>query len=267
MKYIPLLRMTFVAVLLSFSQWVSAHEFWIVAHDAETKTDQKVLFEVRTGSGWPGEQTARITNLIDTFKAWDQQGEYEVAGHDGTLVFGHINPRISGATIVSLRTNPAQLSLPADEFEQYLEEEGLTKIIQTRADNGESSLPDLEYFSRAAKSLIIVDGKSAGFDHKMGLPLELIPHTDPVTYHANQPFKLQLLSNGSPLADTQIKAQTKSHPDILLVARTDKDGNVEFQLPNSGDWVFSAVDMARADIPDVDWQSIWASLSLKISQK
>lgn len=249
-------------VVLSMS--VNAHEFWMVAHDNNTQIDKKVLFELRIGSGWPGEKTPRIPNLINSFKAWDKKGQYDVSGHDGTFVLGHVKPRVSGATVIALHTNPAQLNLPADEFEEYLKEEGLDKIIQDRADTGQSDLPDLEYFSRSAKTILIANNNSEGFDKEVGLPLELTPLTDPLKWQKGTKFELQLLLDGQPLADTQVKAQVQSDPTVKLITRTDNDGKVSVQLPDSGLWLFSAVDMKRADIPDVDWQSVWASLSVEV---
>lgn len=53
------------------------------------------------------------------------------------------------------------------EFNQYLNEEGLTEVIKTRERFGLSDAPGRENFSRCAKSIILVDGQSQGYDKQI----------------------------------------------------------------------------------------------------
>ncbi|WP_167796612.1 DUF4198 domain-containing protein [Serratia proteamaculans] len=253
-------------VMLFFMRGALAHEFWIVPHDPVMKSNEKVVFELRIGSGLPGKKTARIPGLIKTFSAWDTRGSVEVDGHDNSFVVGHLDTRVSGATVAGLRTNQAKITLPASEFEAYLHEEGLTKIIDMRKKEGESILPSVEMFSRCAKSIILVDGESNGFDHILGMPLELIPLTDPLHFSPEKPFTLQLLQDGRPFAGAQVKAQIPGTQPIKLTAITDEQGKVSFTLPKTGFWLFSTVDMQRSTDLNADWDSLWSSLSVMLGQ-
>ncbi|MRS16725.1 DUF4198 domain-containing protein [Enterobacteriaceae bacterium RIT691] len=246
---------------------VQAHEFWMVPHDALSKTDAQVLFELRIGSGIPGKQSPRIPGLVSDFTATDADGSYAVSGHDNSLVTGHLRPRRAGATIAALRTNEAQITLSAAEFEAYLREEGLEKIIRQRQENGDSAQPDNELYSRCAKSIILVDGQSQGFDKAVGLPLELIPQTEPLSFKPGQSYRLRLLRDGQPLVGTQVKAQMQGQQRYQLKVVTDANGEVALTLPESGVWLFSAVDMVPSQSPDADWDSLWASLTLAIGKE
>ncbi|WP_339509838.1 DUF4198 domain-containing protein [Pseudomonas sp. RL_15y_Pfl2_60] len=252
--------------MLMLAPLAKAHEFWLVPHDAQTGLEQKVVFELRVGPTWPGVQTPRIENLVNWFKAKDAQGEWNVAGRDHTFAVGNFTTRVPGATLVGMRTNSAHLELSATEFNQYLNEEGLNEVIKTRERFGLSDAPGRENFSRCAKSIVLVDGQSQGYDERIGLPLELIPQTDPLALDIGKPFVIQLLFLGEPLPNTLIKAQLKADPVVELTATSDSQGQVEFALPSAGLWLFNAVHMEPSSEDDSDWESLWASMTVQLSK-
>lgn len=268
-RYFHALKQGVMAVALSSLSVtvVQAHEFWMIPHNAQSRMDEQVVFELRIGSGLPGTQSVRLPGLVSTFTAHDAQGNYEVSGRDNSRVIGHLRPRTPGATVVALRTNQAKITLPSTEFEGYLQEEGLTNVMHQRQTEGDTGQPATELYSRCAKSIILVDGNSAGFDTPAGLPLEVIPLSEPLGYQPGQPYHLRLLRDGKPLPDAQIKAQLHGKKRYLLTAVSDAQGNVAISLPEAGVWLFSAVDMVPANDPDADWQSLWASVTLDIGER
>lgn len=256
----------FLATLALCGTNAFAHDFWILPHDAMSKNGDKVIFELRIGPGVPGKQTPRLPGLIATFDAQDALGQQNVEGHDGALVIGHLKTRVPGATITSLTTNGAKITLPADEFEDYLKEEGLNKIVKARAENGESDQPGVELFYRCAKSVILVDNQSKGYDNVLGLEHELVPLTDPVQYTPGKPFVVRLLASSRPLARLLVKAELNTTPPTILRAITDKNGLASFNLPMKGEWLFSSVDMDVSPVDGADWKSIWASLTIPVAE-
>lgn len=255
-----------LALLALCSSNAFAHDFWIMPHDALTAKGNQVVFELRIGPGVPGKQTPRLPGLIETFNSWDALGQRKVAGHDGALVIGHLKTRVSGATIASLTTNGAKITLPADEFEDYLKEEGLGKIVTARKDSGASDQPGSELFYRCAKALIFVDNKSEGYNKVIGLEHELVPVTEPLYYKPGTPYVVKLLSSSQPLANLQVKAELNTTPPIILRATTDEQGLASFILPQKGEWLFSSVDMDTSPLEDADWKSIWASITLPVAE-
>ncbi|HEY4081564.1 MAG TPA: DUF4198 domain-containing protein [Burkholderiaceae bacterium] len=254
-------------VALIFGVSADAHEFWLVPHEAEAKTGDAVVFELRIGPNWPGVQTARLPHLVASFEAHDAVGTMSVEGRDGTLAVGHLRTRAAGATLVALRTNPARLELSGAEFNQYLQEEGLNEVLALRQRHGLLDTPGRESFSRCAKSIILVDQNSRGYGRVVGLPLELVPLTDPLGFIVSGnggKFAVQLIFNGQPLAGALVKAQLKADPPVELSAVSDQNGKVFFALPRKGLWLFNAVHMLPAQDSSVDWESLWASLTLSV---
>jgi uncharacterized GH25 family protein len=244
-----------------------AHEFWLVPHDGVTNIDKKVVFELRIGPTWPGVQSPRLKNLVDWFIAKDAKGVRNVEGRDGALSVGHLQARAPGATVVAMRTNSTRINLPATEFNQYLEEEGLSNILALRKRYDLMQTRGREQYSRCAKTIVFVDGRSDGFDRVMDLPLEFVAHTDPLTLHTNDSFHVQVLLNGEPLAGTLVKAQLKADPVQELTAVSDSQGRVALPLTHSGLWLFSTVHMEPSGEDGVDWESLWASLTVNIPFK
>jgi uncharacterized GH25 family protein len=255
-----------VAILVLCSGNAFSHDFWILPHDAITTNNSNVFFELRIGPGVPGKQTPRLPGLIATFNSWDALGQRKIAGHEGALVIGHLKTRVAGATIASLTTNGAKITLPSDEFEDYLKEEGLDKIVSARYENGESGLPGVELFYRCAKTIIFVNNKSEGYDKVIGLEHELVPITEPLNYKPGTPYIVKLLSASQQLAHLQVKAELNTTPPTILRSITDEQGNASFILPQKGEWLFSSVDMDVSPLEDADWKSIWASVTLPISE-
>mgnify|MGYP001544432886 CR=1 FL=1 len=251
--------------LMLLTPLASAHEFWLVPHDAVTGVDQQVVFELRIGPTWPGVQSPRLKNLVDWFKAVDAQGMRTVDGRDGALSVGHLHTRAPGATVVAMRTHPTRISLSASEFNQYLEDEGLKNVLALRKRYDLMQTQGREQYSRCAKSIVLVDGRSEGFDKVMDLPLEFVAHTDPLKFQSREKFQLQVLLHGEPLADTLVKAQLKSDPVKEVTVVSDAQGRVALPLTDPGLWLFSTVHMEPSGEDGVDWESLWASLTVNIS--
>lgn len=254
-----------VALLLSPSAY--AHEFWLVPHDGITHEGKRVVFELRIGPTWPGVQTPRIPDLVSWFQARDVEGTREVDGREGALAVGNITARAPGSLVVAMRTNSASTELPGDEFNQYLEEEGLNNVLALREKFGLMDAPGHEIFSRCAKSIILVDEQSQGYDQQMDLPLELVPRTDPLHASTQVPLDLQLLFHGQPLAGALVKAQLKADPVVELTARSNAQGMVSFDLMEPGLWLFNAVHMEPSGDDSADWESLWSSLTIDLTDQ
>lgn len=75
----------------------------------------------------------------------------------GKRAVGTVRPSVpeeSGNLILSVHTAPNFIELAPDKFLGYLEEEGLTKVIEWRAEHGEGKKPGRKRYSKFAKSLV-----------------------------------------------------------------------------------------------------------------
>jgi hypothetical protein len=136
--------------------------------------------------------------------------------------------------------NFATVTLPLDKFKRYLQEEGLTHINPS---------PGLqrERYKRFAKA-VLGDARPG----PLGWRFELVPLAG---------SRFQLLHEGRPLPGALVVALNRAQK--RLEARTDANGIVTFDLAR-GAWLVKSVHMIHAPAGSgMQWESLWASLTLE----
>ena len=161
------------------------------------------------------------------------------------------------------------LTLDADSFEAYLEEEGLPHIVDARAERGESGLPGREVYVRCAKSLVYAgsfDGDGDGnADAPTGLPLEVVLRSNGAP-RVDEPLYAVVLKHGSPAGGLRVIAVSADDPGQRIEAVTDPDGHVSFTPKHGGAWMLTTITMDRLHdhASSADWKSLWSSVTFEV---
>ena len=251
-----------------------AHEFWVQPDTFRPAVGAATGVRLFVGDGFPGEHKPRDAKKLERLDViGPEAGAKPVAidGKDGADPVGMITPAKPGVYAVAYRGKESTITLEAEKFEEYLREEGLTEVLKKREELNESKAAGREAYSRCAKSLLCAGGEPAGaWDVKTGLAVEIVPTTNPYAAHAGDTIAFLLLRDGKPVADAQLMALTQGDgKTIRTTARTDANGRASFTLKQSGLWVINAVRMDRVDPKagrtDVDWVSIWSSLTFDLA--
>jgi uncharacterized GH25 family protein len=253
-----------LTMLLSFTPSLSAHEFWIEPTTFAPTPGKVVGIRARVGDGVLGDPVPRDPALLDKLVVDTGSGPVPVVGRDGGDPAGLLRITGDGLHVVGYLGKPTPASLSAEKFNTYLEDEGLTAIVNERAKHGASSKGARELFTRCAKTLVLAGPATAAHhDRVLGLPLELIAETNP--YHASaRDLSFQLLFRGQPLKGALVTAIRRSNGERVAV-RSDAAGRVRFTLRNDGDWLIKAVHMVQAPPKaEADWVSYWASLTFEL---
>jgi Domain of unknown function (DUF4198) len=246
---------------------LAAHDFWIMPGTFTPGVGTRVAVSLRVGERFRGEPALVDRRQIERFLAVGPARESPVTVRQGSEPAGFVRIEEPGLWIVGYRSRPSPISLPAEQFERYLSEEGLERIIDLRAARGESGLQAREIFSRCAKSLLSAGPGGKGHDRQLGLTLELILEDDPSALEPGQDISLHLLYEGDPLPDALVVALNSDEPDQKLAARSDSEGRAVFRIGQAGRWLIKAVHMIPAP-PDVlaEWESLWASVTFEIRE-
>lgn len=254
------------AVLFLAAAPLFAHDFWIEPTSFRPEVDSTVSFALRVGEKFRGDPVPRNPELIEKFVMVSRAGEKPVEGVTGCDPAGVARIADPGWLVVGYRSKPKPLELSAYKFEQYLEEEGLEKIIVARAARGDSQKPSNEIYSRCAKSLLDANGAGeSGYDRVLGLRLELVPEKSPKSLGQRRSMPLRLLFEGKPLAGALVVAVNREDPEKRVSARSNASGRVTFDLTPAGVWLVKAVHMVPAPPSSAaDWESLWASLTFEI---
>lgn len=264
---------------LAAAPHAEAHDFWIEPERSTVAAGSPTAVALRVGDALPGEPVARNPSSIERFAALGPHGEEPIAGIPGRYPAGTFRPDAPGAYWLLYRSRPTPVTLAAEKFESYLEEEGLEHVLAARRDRGRQGEDGRELFSRCAKALLSVvpaaggDTAAAGtataddrVDLPIGLDLELVPESDPRRLPAGGELTVRLLYRGEPLAGALLDA-VGPHGSRSTV-RTDDRGRAVFRLPSAGRWLLAGVHMVEAgDGSGADWESLWASLRFEVPER
>src|SRR5215467_4732682 len=115
-----------------------AHDMWIEPADFFLENGRIVSLRLRVGQNFAGEPLLRTSSLIRQFIMEDAEGRKPVVGRDGSDPAGFVRVAAPGLMIVGYYSNPSEVELEAEKFNQYLREEGLDAIAQLRAERSQT---------------------------------------------------------------------------------------------------------------------------------
>ena len=101
-------------------------------------------------------------------------------GREDAKPFAQISPKRAGHHLLSLQRDWAHIELEAEKFNNYLEHEGLERILKLRREAGEDKSVGKERYRRYLKSLLKVGGQDdETWRRRMGHRLEIVPLSNP----------------------------------------------------------------------------------------
>jgi hypothetical protein len=250
-----------VGVVLTAGE-LCAHDFWIEPSTFRPAPGATVAIGLRMGQNFIGDPVPRFSGSIDRFVVRQGGSEQPVVGLEGIDPAGWVRADGQGTAVIAYRSVGSFVELPAPQFEEYLRQEGLERIIAERARHGDGAKPGREHFYRYAKALLTAETTSRVVTQPIGLAYEIIPGDDP-TLRADS-FRGRILYEGKPLPEALVVAMLRADPAVRLAVRSDAQGAFTLALPRAGVWLIKSVHMVRASIfSRADWDSLWASLTFQ----
>ena len=253
-------------LLLAAAAALAAHDFWIEPSSFRPAVGSQLAVSLRVGEHFRGEPVPRAGPKIVKFVLATPTGEASIGGLPGTDPAGFVRIPTPGFLLIGYRSSRTPITLEAEKFEKYLEDEGLDSVLKARASRNERAKPGNEVYSRCAKSVIAGNGTGDfGFDGTLGFTLELVAESNPLKLRAGDAMKLRLVHEGQGLPGALVKLTRQDDPDNTMTARTGPDGRVSFKLPRKGVWLARVVHMVPAPADTgADWESLWASLTFEV---
>lgn len=245
----------------------AAHDFWVEALDFEPGVGDAVGVRLFLGNLDAAEPYARNPEHVAEFFVVGPTGvRVPVVGRDGYDPAGVFHVAEPGMLVVGYRSTRSSVTLPADRFAAYLEDQGLDVVRRARARQGAEDEPAREVYSRCAKALVrAADGPTEGFDRVLGLPLEIVPVEDPFSVVSGDRLSFRVTFRGKPVPFALLVASAQADPSREIRLRTDAAGRAAFSLSHGGAWMLHCVHMVEApEEADADWESFWSSLTFRL---
>jgi uncharacterized GH25 family protein len=244
---------------------LAAHDFWLAA--TPWQPGSRVTISANLGESFPVGTDHVTPDGVEHWRVLGPVGEvagrHELRPHGNGLA-ADIVLSAPGAYLATMRTAARVTTMKGPSFNSYLLEEGLAWAVVARRNAGVSENTATERYTRYAKVAVRNGfGTGAHLTRPVGFPAEFVPMTDPTLLRAGQLLTLQLLANGKPVPSAIVTARSGSggHPVLGL---TDATGHVTLPIDRDGAWLVRTVHMmtgAQAGVPDVDWDSSWATFA------
>ncbi len=179
----------------------------------------------------------------------------------------------SGTYTIGVSTAPRIIELAADDFNTYLKHDGIVDTLKARTDADELDQDARERYSKHVKAIVQVgDSRTAGYDARLGYPVELVPLQNPYALKVGDALDVLFLKDGQPVTDHIVYASHEGfhgHDDAgdhveAFSGRTDKKGIVRVDLNSAGRWYVRTIHMESVDEQEVDYESNWATLTFEI---
>ena len=265
--------MKFSASLLAFlatAAFAPAHECWLQPATFAPVVGPSIGLTIQVGMNFQGEPKPFNPDRIASLRHFSAAGSEDWTARANNKLQLPVKFEDSGTHVVIYDSKPSLITLKPAEFDEYLREEGLEFVIADREKAGESTKPGRERYQRCNKTIVIADGKSDDtWSVITGQRLEILPLENPASWKPGTPFGVKVLLAGQPLPGARVIAWNRTTEQLVkLDATTTETGEASFTLPAGGQWMFSAVHMARlTGDKDADWESHWGNLTLAVRRR
>lgn len=247
-------RLVACAFLLLCAKAIYAHDFWIEPSSYAPAAGERIAVRLRSGEQLEGKPVVRSPKWIERFTVRQDGRETPVDGVEDSDPAGWLIASGTSPAVIAYRSRPSLVTLSAARFTAYLREHGLERIVELRANRGDTTRPGRELFSRCAKAQL-----RGVVSEPVGLRYEIVADAQTATS-----FRGRVVFEGKPLAGALVLAQSKRNRGAPLSARSDASGAFSFTLDAPGLWLVKSVHMVEAPAKSgAEWESLWASLTFE----
>jgi uncharacterized GH25 family protein len=265
-----MLRSFILAAALLLTLGVTAHEFWLEPVRFVVAPGSQVYLGRWVGDKFSGERWSGRSARLEQLRHYEPGGRItdltEQARRSDSLQTT-VSIATAGTHLLAFRTNDAQITLPAEKFEAYLQEEGLTGVQQQRARRKQTDKPGREAYRRCAKTLLQagpVLPTDTAWRQPVGHPLEIVLEQNPYALRAGASLTARVLVDGRPAAYQTVQAWLRpaQGPAQHLTLRANNNGRVLLRLQQPATVLLGTVRMVPHATPaTADWHSTWATFT------
>ncbi|UOB19184.1 DUF4198 domain-containing protein [Abyssalbus ytuae] len=247
-----------------------AHEYVLIAYDFFVKEGEKLELHLFVADGFNIELERPVQKSITKkFELITENGKTDLLSklEDGTLPVLEMEVDFKGLGLIHMERDYARITLPNEEFKNYLQVDNIENIIVDDSTKTEQS----ERYTRYIKTLIQSNPKPGDriYNTTVGHNFEIVLLQNPYELNRGDWIKAKVFFMGEPLKNKVITARNRmgNEPAIVQYSRTDENGICSFKLEREGDWFLHATHMIPSpDKNDSDWESFWTTFSFGLKE-
>ena len=246
-----------------------AHDTWLIPDRFEVAPKAVVTLDLTSGMAFPRLETGPKRERVQTAPCRLAGHTFEMSdilAGPNSLRFKAELPE-AGVAIFWVKLPPKSIELKPAEVQEYLDEIDAPASLRKQWAEMEPKRWR-EIYTKHPKTFVRVGDPKAdrSWAEPAGMALEIVPEKDPTTLHEGDEIVVRVLKNDAPYANFSLNAvaagETKGE-----TRKTDSAGRVAFRLGKAGAWLLRGTDVRKSTQPDADWESDFATLTLKVGQK
>jgi hypothetical protein len=191
--------------------------------------------------------------------------EMKVEGKSLVLQTRLDNP---GVALAAVSVEPKFIHLNAEDFNEYLDHDGLPQILELRKRTGQLEAEAREMYAKLAKAILKVgEGGSQDLATKpAGLRIEIVPLEDPHQLSASGgSLPVQVLWESKPLQGVYVYALADGEDKYHQGYETDASGKAVVPIKGAGLWSLHCIYMRPYnDKSKADWESFFATTTFLV---
>lgn len=248
---------------------VAAHDLFIKMDTYFVSANSAIRIPVINGTFAASEGEITADRLIDV-SVVTQSGRQRIdttAWSVGeNISFLDIRTAEPGTYVVGVSTKTREIGLSSEDFNGYLEHDGIPDVLEARTQAGATG----EVWERYAKHVKAVfqvgDSRTDGFDVQLGYPAEIVVLNNPYELGVGGELRVRCLVDGKLVANQYVLAggEHAGMPIEERATRTDYNGEASFTLDAPGKWYVRFINMTESDDPEIDYRSKWATVTFEI---
>lgn len=174
-----------------------------------------------------------------------------------------------GTYVAGVSTLSRAIAMTGEEFNDYLEHEGLDPVLNERKNKGIIDNDAEEIYSKHVKALLQVGNqKTENFGTILGYPIEFVPVDNPYTKKVGDTIAFKLLVHGKPLSNQTVHFSTSSPGEDAHANEkstlTNTEGILKMTPTKAGNWYVATIYMIESDKKGIDYESNWATLTFAV---
>jgi uncharacterized GH25 family protein len=259
-------RLLIVFLLLTFISSLSAHEFWLSPEKFIYPRGENINVRFLVGENFSGENWRGNRDRVQSLKLYyggvsDDISQYISTETGDSLQLTMLD---EGIVLIAFNSTNSYIEMEADSFNKYLDKDGLTHVLDYRQHKQEMDSLGRELYQRCAKTLLQIGNvNDKTYSVNTGLPVEIIPLSNPYQLKNNDSLKVKILFRDEPLTGALIKTWKRENDSAITASFiSDANGEIIFPVITKGKWMVSTVTMIRHEGDSgAQWQSYWSSLT------
>lgn len=252
--------MTVWAMLWLGSHTAGAHETWLTPSTFRPRPGERLTFSLTSGLHFPALDYAIRPERIATARCRVEEKEMALRVVERGEKALRLEQSFTGAgemmAWVTLR--PKRLELSEEKVAEYFDEIAAPAELRAAWRKRKGRTKWREIYTKCAKTFVVSGaGRSDRVWPKpVGMPVEVVPLSDPGQWRAGGTLRVRLLEAGRPLAQQAVGMILGKAARVFVT--TDEKGEAEFRAGEPGPVLLLAVHLRWREKTQ-DWSSLFTT--------